>query len=240
MRASRSLHSLNLRQFRLTGDAGAQMAAALNKHRSLTALRLTKNLLEAPTLEAVVTGAVRLRVLSVDGNPSIGASKKAAADHPHELVSAASYGQAEPPPALEELGALVGMSPNLVELRLVNCGLSNEATPPILDGLRASALLQLPLRRLHLQSNKLGSGASTFGHDLAMALAGNSKLVELNVNNNCLDTHSMRTIEEAHAAVVRAWQRTDEGKQHEKEHGKLERKNRGGGGFLGDLMNAFS
>ena len=214
--AAEHLATLNLRHFALNGEAGAAMAGALHKHRSLTAIRLVKNGLEEATLDAAFGaggggGSLRLRALTLQDNPM-------------------------PDSELTQVASLVASSASLTSLGVVNCKLCKAAGMAMAQAVRASTDLDLPLTHLQLNGNSLDAEV---GRELCDALRGNCRLTELNVNNNFIDAPTMAALEESLRAVEAAWRKTQEGKAHAKQHGHTKR---GGstGGWVGDLLNSVS
>ena len=214
--AAEHLATLNLRHFALNGEAGAAMAGALRKHRSLTAIRLVKNGLEEATLDAAFGaggggGSLRLRALTVQDNPM-------------------------PDAEMQQVASLIASSASLTSLGVVNCKVGKAAGMAMAQAVRASTDLDLPLSHLQLNGNQLDAEV---GRELCEALRGNCRLTELNVNNNFIDAPTMAAIEEALRAVEAAWLKTQEGKAHAKQHGHTKR---GGnsGGWVGDLLNSMS
>ena len=160
------------------------MAEALQRHRSLTALRMVHNGLDAATLETAIGTNTRLKVLAVQSNPL-------------------------PNYPLTEVAKLVGTSPNLSSLQLANCRLRPPAALALADALATSAARGLHLAHLDLSSNQLDSQA---GHALAGALQGNSRLTGLDVSHNPMDKEAYAAIHRAKETVAAAWYRTAEGR----------------------------
>ena len=196
--ASRSLVTLNLRHFSLSGTAGEAIAAAVCEHATLTTLRLVNCGLTPAALSRMLSKNKRLTTFALNDN---------ALPDGHDLEAMAKFG---------------GRNLALKSLSLMGCSISPAAGKELAEMVRTNTAKGGQLQHLDLSRNKLDAD---FVMSLAEALRGNARLTDINMASNDItnqftktesDQQALDALKRVQRDVQVAWEQTDEGRAEAK------------------------